>query len=195
MDFELYKNYKSPYLNLNVKVGMLAGLFAIFVFLFDEYFEEEFRHYLVLLLLGLWILSLIVEVYSFFSKYESEKSQIGILNITEERIDWNRTFIEWRDIVDVEIQFNEVDNSHRWNSGPKNNVSDGINKIRIVIDNGDEYLGYYKVESETHLAALRDLLKKAVFKNGIGYNVAKKFIQIDNYEEHQALKKQLKNNK
>ena len=194
MNFELYEEYKTKFWNLNMKVSMFAGVFALIVLVSINYFEAEIPHFIGLIMFGLFILSQIVDLNSFFSKYETIKGQKGELAIDELGIVWKGKKIDWKSIVDINIQSNEIDNKHKWDQSPKNNVSDGLNLIEIRTSKGQQLGGYYKLMNEYEVEKLKDLLKRCVFKNQLKYDIAKKIIQPKNYKEHQLLKQQIKEN-
>jgi hypothetical protein len=192
-EFELYTDYKIKNWNLNMKVSMFVLCFILVFFLIRDYLDSYLLHYFSLTLLGLFILSQLVELKSFFSKYEHEKGEKGSLKFSETEIMWNGNEIRWNEIIDFEIQYFEIENQHKWDLGFDNNVSDGFNLISIKTKE-NKFHGYYLIKNAYDLKYLQDLLWNCILKNHLSYEIAKKILQPNSYKEHQELKQKLKEN-
>lgn len=194
MNFEFYEEYRVKDWNLNMIVGMSVGVVALIILVFNNYMNEEMFRYACLTMVGLLIMSQFVRMISFFSKYESVKGEKGQLSINEVEISWNKKKIYWESIVDISIQYNEIDNKHQFDFSPQNNVSDGLNRISLETKSGLKLIGYYKLKNHNQLQMLQELLQKCIHKNQLSYDLAKKIIQPENYREHQLLKKEISKN-
>ena len=144
--------------------------------------------------MGLYILTNLVELKSFFSKYESTKGERGKLTVAKNGVIWDSKHINWKNITDMNISTNEIDNQHKWDYSHKNNVSDGLNLIEIKTNRGENFKGHYKLTSKDQLIILEDLLLESILTNGLNYEVARKIVKPNSYQEHQLLKKQIKDN-
>lgn len=194
MNLELYETYKTKFWNLNMKVSMFVLAFALIVLLLRNFLEGKILNYVGLTLFGLFILSQLVELKSFFSIYESKKGEKGNLEFNKNGIKWNGKKIDWNSIKVFEIEYNEINNNHKWDIGPKNNISDGLNRIKIQTKNSQNFNGHYQLKSENEKHILTKLLRECVFTNQLKYELAKNIIQPKNYKEHQLLKQQIKEN-
>lgn len=194
MNFELYDEYRTKFWNLNTRVSTFVGVFALIILVTISSITKEILQYVGLTMLGLFLLSQFVKLKSFFSKYESVKGKKGELAINEMGIVWNGEMIDWESIADISIQYNEIDNKHNWDLSPKNNVSDGLNQIKLKTKSGLNLNGYYKLNNYDQMQMLKELLRKCIFKNQLSYDLAKKIIQPKSYEDHQLLRLELNEN-
>lgn len=194
MNFELYDEYRTKFWNLNMRVSMFVGVFALIILVNISYITKEILQYVTLIMVGLFLLSQFVKLKSFFSKYKSVKGKKGELAINEMGIVWNGEMIDWESIADISIQYNEIDNKHNWDLSPKNNVSDGLNQIKLKTKSGLYLNGYYKLNNDDQMQMLKELLRKCIFKNQLSYDLAKKIIQPKSYEDHQLLRLELNEN-
>lgn len=191
IEFELYTDYKIKNWNLNMKVNMVVLVFAIVTLLIQDSLNDSLLHYFSLTMVGLFMLYQLVGIKSFFSKYEHTKGEKGSLGFSETAIIWNGNEIRWNEIIDIEIQYFEIDNQQSWDSGPNNNVSDGFNPISIKTKE-KTFHGHYHISNVLKLSNLQDLLLNCILKNHLSYEIAKKIVQPKNYKEHQELKQKLK---
>ena len=194
MNFDLYEEYRTKFWNLNMKVSMFVAVFALITLVIMNYINEEISQYVGLTMFVLFILSQFVELKSFFSKYESVKGKKGQLAINEIGIVWNGKNIDWKSIVDINIEYNEIDNKHNWDLSPQNNVSDGLNQIKFITNSGFTLEGYFKITNDDQMQLLKELLHKCILKNQLSYDLSKKIVQPRSYEEHQLLKKEINEN-
>lgn len=175
-----------------MKVSVVASILALILFIGSKYLGDKVIQISAIVLMVALILSQLVEVISFFSKYEHSKGQLTKLKIQETHIIWNNTVIKWSEIIDFKIGYNEIDNELNIKLGPKNNKSDGMNTISIITEHGKEYNGHYHIKSDYDLNKLKDLLWDCIVKNKINYNIAKNIVKPESYKEHQNLKNELR---
>jgi hypothetical protein len=188
---ELYTDYKSIDFNWNTKLSYFLLAYILVFFLSFNYIPFERWQLGIFLLIFFMVILFFLNIRGFFSKYEHSKGQKKKLVLIETHVEWDGNKIEWKQVIDFNINYIEIENKQGWHSGPKNNVSDGFNAIYIKSIDGQEFRGHYLLDSPQKEIIIKDLLLKSVFANQLDYNVAKKIVQPKNYKEHQELKQKL----
>lgn len=188
---KLFKNYKQRFWNKNLIVTMALGIVALLVWWRLDSLDENALMYAVIILAVLFLLAKTVGGISFFSKYEHTKEYLGDLRISASEINWHGEAILWTEVSDIQIRDDEIEGKREWGNGPQNNLSDGINKIELTVQNGKTYKGWYQLSNKHELQDLKAVFLEAIILNKLDYQLAKKLMKPASYQEHQELKQKI----
>ena len=188
---DLYLDYKPTMWGFEMKATLAVVISSILFFLIASFAPAWLLKVLTVILLASIALMYFSGIYNSFRTRQHTHGEPGRLLVGPSGIEWNRRKVFWLDVASFSMLTSQPKGKRDWKEANGGHKYDGFNAVTLKLKSGEILEGHYKLTPPELQELIHEVLWACILSNQLDYEVAKSMLQLNNYAEHQALRKKL----